>query len=55
MATFVRNIMDPDPIAVGEDATVESVIHVTREKELPGVPVVDDGGHWSGSSPSPTS
>ena len=40
MAT-VADIMERDPIAVGRDDDVESVIRVLREHELPGVPVVD--------------
>jgi CBS domain-containing protein len=37
----VADIMERDPIAVGRDDDVESVIRVLREHELPGVPVVD--------------
>jgi CBS domain-containing protein len=48
MPTLVRDIMDPDPVAVGETATVETVIHVLRENELPGVPVVNEGGRCVG-------
>jgi CBS domain-containing protein len=43
MAT-VADIMERDPIAVGRDDDVESVIRVLREHELPGVPVVDGSG-----------
>jgi CBS domain-containing protein len=48
MATFVRDIMDPDPVSVGEDATVEVVVRVLHENELPGVPVVNEGGRCVG-------
>jgi CBS domain-containing protein len=40
----VADIMERDPIAVGRDDQVESVIRVLREHELPGVPVVDGSG-----------
>ena len=47
MAT-VADIMERDPIAVGRDDDVESVIRVLREHELPGVPVVNEGGRCVG-------
>ena len=40
--------MERDPIAVGRDDDVESVIRVLREHELPGVPVVDGSGKLVG-------
>jgi CBS domain-containing protein len=43
MAT-VADIMERDPISVGRDDDVESVIRTLREHELPGVPVVDGSG-----------
>ncbi len=43
MAT-VGDIMERDPVTVGVDADVESVIRVLRDNELPGIPVVDDSG-----------
>jgi CBS domain-containing protein len=43
MAT-VADIMERDPISVGRDDGVESVIRTLREHELPGVPVVDGSG-----------
>ncbi len=48
MAATVREIMDPDPRTVLPDADVESVIRVLREQELPGVPVVNEGGRCVG-------
>jgi CBS domain-containing protein len=45
---FVRDIMDPDPVTVPEDAGVEEVIRLLREHELPGVPVVNEGGRCVG-------
>jgi CBS domain-containing protein len=47
MAT-VADIMERDPITVGRDDDVESVIRVLREHELPGVPVVDGSGRLVG-------
>jgi CBS domain-containing protein len=47
MAT-VADIMERDPIAVGRDDDVESVIRVLREHELPGVPVVNGSGKLRG-------
>jgi len=37
----VRDIMDADPVTVGEDETVEDLVTLLRRHELPGVPVVD--------------
>jgi CBS domain-containing protein len=45
---FVRDIMDPDPVTVREDTGVEEVIRLLREHELPGVPVVNEGGRCVG-------
>jgi CBS domain-containing protein len=41
MATLVRQAMTPDPATVSPDATVEEVVRLMREHELPGLPVVD--------------
>jgi CBS domain-containing protein len=48
MAKTVREIMDSNPETVSPDTDVESVITVLRENELPGVPVVNDGGRLVG-------
>lgn len=48
MATLVRDIMDADPVTVTEDAGIEEVIRVLQEHELPGVPVVNEGGRCVG-------
>jgi CBS domain-containing protein len=48
MAMTVREIMDPNPETVTPDTDVEAVIAVLRENELPGVPVVNDGGRLVG-------
>ncbi len=40
--------MDPNPETVNPDTPVEEVIAVLRENELPGVPVVNEGGRCVG-------
>ena len=47
MAT-VADIMERDPVTVAPGDSVESVIAVLRENELPGVPVVDADGAVAG-------
>jgi CBS domain-containing protein len=47
MAT-VADIMDRDPVTVSPDDDVEAVIRLLREHELPGVPVVNEGGRCVG-------
>lgn len=44
----VGDIMDPEPVTVTEDTTVEDVIRLLRENEIPGVAVVDEGGRLTG-------
>src|SRR3954468_15606343 len=44
MALTVGDIMDADPVTVGPDDDVETVVRLLRAHELPGVPVVNDGG-----------
>jgi CBS domain-containing protein len=44
----VRDIMDADDPTVGPGDSVEQVLAVMREHELPGVPVVNDGGRCVG-------
>jgi CBS domain-containing protein len=48
MALTVRDIMDGDPVSVTVADSVESVLHVMREHELTGVPVVNEGGRCVG-------
>jgi CBS domain-containing protein len=48
VAKTVRDIMETDPKTVSPDTKVEDVIAVLRENELPGVPVVNDGGRCVG-------
>lgn len=48
MAETVRDIMDPNPATVAPETPVEEVVRLMRERELPGVPVVDDDGRCVG-------
>lgn len=48
MALTVRDIMDTDVPIVTVVDPVEQVIRVLRENELPGVPVVNEGGRCVG-------
>ena len=48
MAEQVREIMDSDPAAVSPGSSVEEVIRLMREHELPGVPVVEEDGSCVG-------
>ena len=48
MAPTVRDIMDSDPITVSPTDDVETVVRLLRSHELPGVPVVNDGGRCVG-------
>jgi CBS domain-containing protein len=48
MALTVRDIMDPDPASVTVADSVETVLHVMRDNELNGVPVVNEGGRCVG-------
>ena len=48
MAKTVADIMDPEPETVTPETPVEEVIAVLRDNELPGVPVVNDGGRCVG-------
>jgi CBS domain-containing protein len=48
MALTVREIMDADPVTVGPTDDVETVVRLLRRHELPGVPVVNEGGRCVG-------
>jgi CBS domain-containing protein len=48
MALTVRDIMETDVPMVTVADSVEQVIRVLRENELPGVPVVNEGGRCVG-------
>ena len=48
MADTVGEIMERDPETVSPDDDLETVIRVLRDNELPGVPVVNEGGRCVG-------
>jgi CBS domain-containing protein len=48
MARLVRDIMETDPASVTVADSVEQVLHVMRDNDLPGVPVVNEGGRCVG-------
>jgi CBS domain-containing protein len=48
MALTVRDIMDADPVTVEPGDDVETVVRRMRRHELPGVPVVNEGGRCVG-------
>jgi CBS domain-containing protein len=47
MAT-VAEIMDAEPVTVTPDASVADVVRLLKEHEVPGVPVVNEGGRCVG-------
>ena len=48
MPLTVRDIMDADPVTVTPTDDVETVVRLLRTHELPGVPVVNEGGRCVG-------
>ncbi len=48
MAVSVREIMDPEPVSVTPETSVQDVVRALRDNELSGVPVVNDGGRCVG-------
>jgi CBS domain-containing protein len=48
MPGLVREVMSPQPITVTPETGVEELVRLLGENDLPGVPVVDDGGHVVG-------
>jgi CBS domain-containing protein len=48
MPLTVRDIMDADAVTVRPDDDVEAVVRLLRRHELPGVPVVNEGGRCVG-------
>jgi CBS domain-containing protein len=44
----VRDIMDDDPVTVGLETSIESVVRALRDNDLSGVPVVNEGGRCVG-------
>ena len=47
MAT-VAEIMDAEPVTVAPDASIEEVVRTLSDHDLPGVPVVNEGGRCVG-------
>ncbi|MBE2320262.1 CBS domain-containing protein [Solirubrobacter sp. CPCC 204708] len=48
MALTVRDIMETNVPSVYPDDPIEQVVHTLRDHELPGVPVVNEGGRCVG-------
>jgi CBS domain-containing protein len=48
MAGLVREVMHVEPVTVTPDTGVEDLVRLLGENDLPGVPVVDAGGHLVG-------
>jgi len=48
MAMTVRDIMDSEPVTVTVADSVETVLHVMRDHDLSGVPVINEGGRCVG-------
>jgi CBS domain-containing protein len=48
MSGLVRQIMTADSVTVAPETSVEDVVRLMREHELPGLPVVDGDGHLVG-------
>src|SRR5215204_3843114 len=48
MPLTVRDIMEVDVPAVYPEDPIEKVVHTMREHELPGVPVINEGGRCVG-------
>ena len=48
MPLTVADILDTEPVTVTAEDTVEAVLRILRENELPGVPVVNSGGRCVG-------
>jgi CBS domain-containing protein len=48
VASTVAEIMERDPEVVREEDDIQTVLKVLRENELPGVPVVNEGGRCVG-------
>jgi CBS domain-containing protein len=48
MPDRISEIMDPNPVTVAPDASVQDVVAALRKHELPGLPVVDADGQLVG-------
>ncbi|WP_205697570.1 CBS domain-containing protein [Conexibacter sp. SYSU D00693] len=47
-SVFVRDVMDPEPVTVTPETGVEEVWRLMKDNELPGLPVVNEGGRCVG-------
>jgi CBS domain-containing protein len=47
-ALTVAEIMDPDAVTIGPDADVEAAIRLMSDTDVPGLPVINDGGRCIG-------
>jgi CBS domain-containing protein len=45
---LARDVMDPQPVTVRPDDSIETVVRTLREPQLPGVPVVEEDGRCVG-------
>lgn len=48
MALTVRDIMEVDVPVVYPEDSIETVVHTMRDNELPGIPVINEGGRCVG-------
>jgi CBS domain-containing protein len=48
MALTVRDIMEVDPPVVYPEDSIEKVVRTMRDHELPGIPVINEGGRCVG-------
>ena len=48
MASLVRDVMSPDPLTVTQETSIEELVRLLGENDLPGVPVVNEAGHCIG-------
>jgi CBS domain-containing protein len=48
MAKTVADIMDADPVTITPDSDVETAVKLMRSTDLPGLPVVNEGGRCVG-------
>lgn len=47
-ALTVAEIMDPDAVTIGPEADVETAIRLMRDTDVPGLPVINEGGRCIG-------
>ncbi len=47
-ALTVAEIMDPEAVTIGPEADVETAIRLMRDTDVPGLPVINEGGRCVG-------